>query len=31
MKKGCNGFIQKPFGLADLSAKVRNILDGGAS
>jgi two-component system, cell cycle sensor histidine kinase and response regulator CckA len=28
MKKGCNGFIQKPFGLADLSAKVRSILDG---
>jgi two-component system, cell cycle sensor histidine kinase and response regulator CckA len=31
MKKGCNGFIQKPFGLADLSAKVRSVLDGSAS
>jgi two-component system, cell cycle sensor histidine kinase and response regulator CckA len=30
IKKGCNGFIQKPFGLADLSRKVRNILDGTA-
>jgi two-component system, cell cycle sensor histidine kinase and response regulator CckA len=31
MKKGCNGFIQKPFSLADLSTKVRSILDGCAS
>ena len=28
LKKGCNGFIQKPFGLADLSRKVREIIDG---
>lgn len=27
MKKGCSGFIQKPFGLVDLSRKVREILD----
>jgi len=28
LNKGCNGFIQKPFGLADLSRKVREIIDG---
>lgn len=27
MRKGCNGFIQKPFRLSDLSQKVRKILD----
>jgi len=27
MKKGCNGFIQKPYNIADLSQKVREILD----
>jgi PAS domain S-box-containing protein len=27
MNKGCNGFIQKPFNLSELSQKVRNILD----
>ncbi len=27
MKKGCNGFIQKPFNLFDLSSIVRKILD----
>jgi len=31
LRKGCNGFIQKPFGLADLSKKVRDIIDGIAS
>lgn len=28
VKKGCNGFIQKPFSLKDLSRKIRQILDG---
>ncbi len=27
MKKGCNGFIQKPFNIFELSKKVRQILD----
>ncbi len=27
MKKGCNGFIQKPFSLQDLSLKIREIID----
>jgi len=27
LKQGCNGFIQKPFGVADLSRKIREILD----
>ena len=26
MKKGCNGFIQKPFGIAELSTKLAEIL-----
>jgi two-component system cell cycle sensor histidine kinase/response regulator CckA len=26
MNRGCNGFIQKPFGLAELSAKIKEIL-----
>ncbi|MBI5552476.1 MAG: PAS domain S-box protein [Desulfobacterales bacterium] len=30
MKKGCNGFIQKPFNLFDLSMIVRRILDKGS-
>ena len=25
--RGCNGFIQKPFGLDELSIKIRQILD----
>jgi two-component system, cell cycle sensor histidine kinase and response regulator CckA len=28
MKRGCNGFIQKPFNLAEISQKIRKILDG---
>ncbi len=28
MERGCNGFIQKPFTLAELSNKIRAILDG---
>jgi two-component system, cell cycle sensor histidine kinase and response regulator CckA len=27
MKKGCNGFIQKPFNLSELSQKLRQILN----
>jgi len=27
MKKGCNGFIQKPFTLSELSRKIRKVLD----
>lgn len=27
LKQGCNGFIQKPFGLAELAEKVRGILN----
>jgi CheY-like chemotaxis protein len=27
MKRGCNGFIQKPFNLHSLSQKIRDILD----
>ncbi len=27
MKRGCNGFIQKPFNISTLSKKVREILD----
>ncbi len=27
LKKGCNGFIQKPFNLSEFSRKVREILD----
>ena len=27
LKRGCDGFIQKPFNLMDLSQKVREILD----
>jgi DNA-binding NtrC family response regulator len=27
MRRGCNGFIQKPFNISELSQKVRTILD----
>jgi CheY-like chemotaxis protein len=27
LRQGCNGFIQKPFGVVDLSRKIREILD----
>ena len=27
LDRGCNGFIQKPFNMADLSKKIREILD----
>ncbi len=27
MQRGCNGFIQKPFNLSELSQKVREVLD----
>ncbi len=27
MDRGCNGFIQKPFNLSDLSRKIREVLD----
>jgi len=27
LNRGCNGFIQKPFNLIDLSHKIRGILD----
>ena len=27
LDKGCNGFIQKPYSLKDLSLKLREILD----
>ncbi|MFH1980297.1 MAG: PAS domain S-box protein [Pseudomonadota bacterium] len=29
MKRGCNGFIQKPFNLMALSIKIRKVLDDG--
>ncbi|MFZ2633068.1 MAG: response regulator [Desulfosalsimonadaceae bacterium] len=28
LRKGCNGFIQKPFGIEELSAKIREVLKG---
>jgi two-component system, cell cycle sensor histidine kinase and response regulator CckA len=28
MNRGCNGFIQKPFKMKELSQKLREILDG---
>ena len=28
LRKGCNGFIQKPFGLGQLSAKIREVVGG---
>jgi CheY-like chemotaxis protein len=27
LRKGCNGFIQKPFKLSEFSQKIREILD----
>ncbi len=27
LKRGCNGFIQKPFNIGELSKKIREILD----
>jgi CheY-like chemotaxis protein len=27
LERGCNGFIQKPFNMKDLSRKIRDILD----
>jgi CheY-like chemotaxis protein len=27
LSRGCNGFIQKPFNLKQLSLKVRNVID----
>ena len=27
MRRGCNGFIQKPFNLSELSEKIRQVLD----
>ncbi len=27
LNRGCNGFIQKPFGITELSAKIREVLD----
>ena len=27
LKRGCNGFIQKPFNLAELSLQIRKVLD----
>jgi DNA-binding NarL/FixJ family response regulator len=27
LERGCNGFIQKPFDVNNLSQKIRNILD----
>ncbi len=29
LKRGCNGFIQKPFSMGELSQKVRQVLDEG--
>ena len=28
LRKGCNGFIQKPFGIEELSIKIREVLKG---
>ncbi len=28
LSEGCNGFIQKPFNMRNLSQKIRDILDG---
>ena len=27
LERGCNGFVQKPFGLRELSRKIREVLD----
>lgn len=31
IERGCNGFIQKPFNIKELSQKIREVLDAGAS
>jgi PAS domain S-box-containing protein len=31
MRRGCNGFIQKPFNISELSKKVRNVLNAAKS
>jgi CheY-like chemotaxis protein len=31
MQRGCNGFLQKPFGLSELSQKIRKTLGGEAN
>jgi FixJ family two-component response regulator len=28
MRRGCNGFIQKPYNISELSQKIRRVLDG---
>ncbi|RJP88126.1 MAG: response regulator [Desulfobacteraceae bacterium] len=28
LRKGCNGFIQKPFGIVQLATKIREVLEG---
>ena len=27
MRRGCNGFIQKPYNISELSQKIRTVLD----
>jgi len=27
MRRGCNGFIQKPYNISELSKKIRKVLD----
>ncbi|MBT8358892.1 MAG: response regulator, partial [Deltaproteobacteria bacterium] len=27
LKRGCNGFIQKPFNMEELSQKIQSVLD----
>lgn len=31
LRRGCNGFLQKPFNMLDLSKKVREVLDAARS
>jgi PAS domain S-box-containing protein len=31
LSRGCNGFIQKPFNISELSKKIRKVLDGKGS
>ncbi|MBN1105899.1 MAG: response regulator [Deltaproteobacteria bacterium] len=31
MDRGCNGYIQKPFGISELSVKIRNICETGTA